>query len=174
MNYNYFVDYKIVTTEQEVNTEYNHTFVPFTQEQNEFYAEHPDATYWEVVKCQMDPEPEPPTPPSLDEVKKEAISFLSEKSLATLGRYVKEYQLANAQSSLYMLDKYPEYSPIYTREKAVEVITTYDRVGLDLRTIYKNAETDINGCETVEEVATFRAYYENQYDNYVYNPNIEE
>lgn len=168
MKYNYFIEHRILTTDYEIDLVMNPAYIPFTAEQNAFYAEHPDASYWEVVRCQMDPEPEPPTPPTLDEVKVEAIKYLSEKSLATLGRYVKEYQLANAQSSLYMLDKYPEYSPIYTREKAIEVITTYDRVGLDLRTIYKSAETAINSCETIEAVETTKVYYEEEYDRYEY------
>lgn len=168
MNYNYFVNYRIVTSDHEIDLNINPAYIPFTDEQNIFYAEHPDANYWEVVRCEMNPEPVPPIPPTLEEVKTEAIKYLSNKSLATLGKYVKDYQLANAQSSLYMLDNYPEYNPIYTREKAIEVITTYDRVGLKLRTIYKNAETNINGCETVEEVESFKTYYEEEYDRYEY------
>lgn len=168
MNYNYFIDYKILTTDYEINLDINKAYVPFTEEQNAFYAEHPNASYHEVKNCQMDPTPVPPTPPTLEEVKKEAIDSLSEKSLSILGNYVKEYQLANAQSSLYMLEKFPEYNPIYSEEKAIEVITTYDRVGLDLRTIFKTAESSINECETIESVESLKAYYEQQYDNYEY------
>lgn len=165
MNYNYFVDYRIVTSDHEIDLNINPAYIPFTAEQNEFYIEHPNASYWEIRNCRMNPEPVPPT---LEEVKHNCIKILSEKSLEILGRYVKEYQLANAQSSLYILEKYPQYNPIYTEDKAIEVITTYDRVGLDLRTIFKYAEKEINDCETSEEVENIKNYYMQQYDNYEY------
>ena len=171
MDYNYFVNMRIVTTDHEIDLNLNPSYTLFTPEQDAFYAEHPEASYWEIKNCRIIPEPIPPT---LDDIKRDAINFLSEKSLSVLGKYVKEYQLANAQSSLYMLDKYPGHSTIYTEEKAMEIILTYDNVGLDLRTIFKEAETNINGCQDTESVENFKNYYTQQYENYVYNTDIEK
>lgn len=172
MTYNYFYDYRILTVDYEINIELNPRCVPFTEQQNKFYAEHPDASYWEVVNCKMNPQPEPPVPPTLDEIKIDSKNFLSNLSLSILGRYVKEYQLANAQSSLAIITINPESTPIYDENHAKEVINTYDEVGRDLRTIYKTSESAIDECQTIDQVIETRDYYKQLYENYVYVPKI--
>lgn len=167
MDYNYFVEHRIVTSGQPINLELNPAYIPFTDEQNTFYAEHPDANYWEVKNCEMNPEPVPPT---LDDIKESAKEYLSQLSLDTMGRYVREYQFENAQSSLYMLSVDPQAETIYDEAKAMEVMGTYTIIGRELRGKYKEAEANINTCETAESVATLRQYYEDYYINYEYTP----
>lgn len=166
MTYYYFVGYKIMGFEWEVNTALNPAYTPLTAEQTAFYLEHPNASVYEVKRCALDPEPEPPT---LEEVQAEAKKNLSQISLDTLDRFVKVYQLANAQASLYMLEKDPSAETIYDEVRAREIMDTYTNVGKELREMYKNAESDINAAKTVEEVATFEGYYEYQYHTYEYN-----
>ena len=171
MDYNYFVAFRIVTSENPIDLNINPAYTPFTQEQNEFYAEHPNATYWEVKNCEMAPEPVLPT---LDDVKLTAKEFLSQLSLDTMRKYVKEYQMENAQSSLYLLNINSQAETIYDETKANEIMETYTNVGRELRGIYKTAESAVNNCETIDDVNSAQVYYENIYNNYNYNIANEE
>lgn len=173
MNHYYFVNYTIKVFEWEVNTDLNPAYVELTDEQRDFYLDHPNASYWEVEKCELDPQPEPIIP-TLEEEQEGAKKYLSDLSLTVLGKYVKEYQLANAQSSLYELSQDPSAVTIYDESHSKEIISTYNKIGRELRNIYKSAESDINSCTEIAEVAVFRAYYEDIYNNYEYVPNNNE
>lgn len=166
MNYNYFIEHRIVTSDHEIDLNINPAYVPFTSEQNIFYTEHPNASYWEVRNCEMNPEPVPPT---LEDIKTDAKSYLSNLSLETMRKFVKEYQMENAQSSLYIIGLDPQSETIYDESKASEIMTTYTYIGRDLRNAYKEAENAINNCENVESINTVKNYYESFYNNYEVN-----
>ena len=173
MKYNYFIldKARILTTDYLIDTELNSAYLLFTKKQDEFYAEHPYASYSEIVNCKIN---DGPDPMSLDEVKDYAKKHLSKLSLTTLSKYVFEYQLANAQTSLFELSIDPEASTIYDEVHAKEVIKKYNSIGNDLRNIYKVAEDCINNCENNDDVNYFKNYYTNVYYNYEYNDNEEE
>lgn len=64
--YNYFFIFngrpiEIRTVPQPINTEIMRSFVELTQEQNDFYAQYPDASVYEVEQCKLSPRPPQPS-----------------------------------------------------------------------------------------------------------------
>lgn len=162
MNY-YFANNKIYAFEWELDLMANPAYTPLTKAQAQFYESNPDASIYEVKNCKLNEqyiEPEP----TLEELKAAAIKQLSELSLATLDKFVKAYQVANAQSSLFAISKGD--LPIYAKAQAEKVLSDYNTHGLNLRSLYLDAELRIKEAETEYAVNLLLNTYIDKFNDY--------
>lgn len=133
----------------------NPQFVVFTQEQEDFYLQNPTATIWEVQNCKTyaDLQSENVQPFDLATYKNEKIAAISKLSLQTLGRFISDYQLANAQCG------------VYDEAKSQQVIETYKVVGTQCRQLYYDFAEQVALCENKNEIDTLVEQYTKLYNN---------
>ena len=84
-------DYKI-------NTTLNPCWKELTEEQTEFYLEHPTASIKEIRECQLQPPYIPPVP-TIKEIREEAIGEIDKKSRNTIGAVVDVLGFCDAVAS---------------------------------------------------------------------------
>lgn len=152
----------------EIDCVINSAYTAFTAEQTAFVEKHPTASVSEVRNCRLYVAPEPVVP-TLEELKAKAKTELSAYSALTMGRFVSDLQLANAQSSLYLLGIDSSSVTVYTSEKAVATIAKYNTIGKQCRDKYYEAVQAIDGCETADDVSSVVTSAKELYDNITYN-----
>lgn len=132
-----------------VNTSINPSFEELTEEQAEFYMEHPEASISEITKCRLNPTPEPYVQ-TLAELKEEKLHDLCVMSLETVGLFCSSYQFANAQSSLYAIEN--GLTPFYDEATSRHYIEEYLRVGILCRNMYYETKALIEGAASKFDV----------------------
>lgn len=152
----------------EIDCVINRAYTALTEEQTAFIEANPTASVSEVRNCRLYVAPTP-TVPTLEEVKAQAKTDLSAYSALTIGRFVSDLQLANAQSSLYLLGVDSASETVYTAEKATSTIAKYNTVGKQCRDKYYEAVQAIDGCETADDVSSVVTSAKAFYDNITYN-----
>lgn len=75
--------YQIKVSLIQINTNINRMYVEMTNEQKEFYLEHPTATVTEVWNCELTPPYVPPTP-DVQEYANEKVKELKEACYASI------------------------------------------------------------------------------------------
>lgn len=150
---------KIECVAFEVNTEINGNYTELTAEQAAFYKANPTASVAEVQACELIAAET--TAIDLGTYKAAKVKALSEKSLATLGEHVSEYQLVNARLSLEAEGE----SKIYSDEVSRSYIETYLHVGGVCRSMYYAAKGAIEAAESVADVDGIYEEYYGRYDN---------
>jgi hypothetical protein len=133
---------------------------PLTAEQVERWEENPRAHWSQIMNEPTHYEPPAVTEPTLDELKAEAVKKLSDLSLDVLGSWVSEYQLMNAILSL----KAEPADKIYDDEKANTTVADYLRVGKQCRSLFYEAKSAIEACETNEQVKGVKDEYTDYYE----------
>lgn len=169
--YYYFVDNIILEIEDEINVTLNPAYTPLTEEQKQFYLEHPKAAIFEVKNCQL-VQNITANEITLSEVKKDTKNEISEISLNALKKVVKDYQLSNAQISLSVLSDDPEADTIYDHEKATEVIENYNAYGTQFRNLYYAASEEIDIADNIADVLKIKDRYCNSYLNILIDDGI--
>lgn len=168
MYYYYFTKNQIKVVPFEIDCVINRAYTALTEEQTAFIEDNPTASVSEVRNCRLYVAPTP-TAPTLDGVKAQAKTDLSAYSAQTMGRFVSDLQLANAQSSLYLLGVDSASETVYTAEKATSTIAKYNTVGKQCRDKYYEAVQAIDGFDTVDDVAGVVMSAKAFYDNITYN-----
>lgn len=145
-------------------------WVAFTEEQEEYYSEHPEISPYDLKNIDFDSsEDEVETVELPDEVKvmvirEKLIKELSEYSFERLHEIVKDYQVLNA----YCVLKYPERESFYTTEEAETIMRKYNDYGTAYRNIYYSFVENVRKCETVDEVTSMFENYKNEYDKIIF------
>lgn len=148
--YYYIVNNKrIVGFPTQLNLLMNHGFEPLTEEQTEFYLEHPTASIREVRACQLDTPYVPPTPEVSDyaaEKKKE----LKEMCYASVKVTALEYAMANAclagTALTYTGDRY------YSTTEAKNVMKRFMDESKVALTTYDTYAARIDAAQTIEAI----------------------
>ena len=159
----HFFVYIINTKETEIiegtaEDSINAGWTQFTQEQEEYYESHPNATVWEVQNLYEAPKPYTPIV-SLEDFKEQKREALSQYSFDTLHKYVKDYQVFNAECSIRANGE----NTFYTLQQANEILDKYNLYGRICRKIYY---TFINLCDRCNENHIVDNLYGNCIDLY--------
>lgn len=142
--------------------DYDKRFVALTPEQETFLLEHPEATAYEVKNMHMNEDsPEPYM--SLDTIKENALSSLSNYSLNIVNHFCTPYQFANAQASLLAIAN--GGVGIYDKETATNYINLYNQYGKQCRDLYYEAKGYIELCNTENDINEIVIEYERRYNN---------
>lgn len=168
MYYYYFTKNQIKVVPFEIDCVINRAYTALTEEQTAFIEDNPTASVSEVRNCRLYVAPTP-TAPTLDGVKAQAKTDLSAYSAQTMGRFVSDLQLANAQSSLYLLGIDSSTVTVYTADQATATLAKYNTIGKQCRDKYYEAVQDIDGCETADDVSSVVTSAKELYDNITYN-----
>lgn len=138
------------------------SFRELTPEQLAFHNEHPAATVWEVMACELN-EPYVAPQPTLAEVKEDAIRAVDRKSRETIGMHVDTLALADAMTSLIFAQS-NSVPAIYDTTTSNETIESFLTIGKACRDKYHEAVESINACETCEEVGNVLSLTISYYD----------
>lgn len=150
--YYYIVNNKrIVGFSTQLNLLMNLGFEPLTEEQTEFYLEHPRASIREVRACQLDTPYVPPTPEVSDyaaEKKKE----LKEMCYASVKVTALEYAMANAclagTALTYTGERY------YSTTEAKNVMKRFMDESKVALTTYDTCSARIDAAHSIEDIDT--------------------
>lgn len=124
--------YEIKVTAVHINTLINILYQEMTEEQREFYLEHPDATVMEVWNCELIPPYVPPTP-DVQEYAAEKAKELKEVCYLSVTITSLEYAAAEDKVNNVLADSYYSLSEANAvlssfrtqSKKAMQVINTY-------------------------------------------------
>lgn len=152
----------------EIDCVINRAYTALTEEQTAFIEANPTASVSEVRNCRLYVAPTP-TVPTLEEVKATAKTELSAYGAQTMGRFVSDLQLANAQTSLYLLALVSASETVYTSDKATATIAKYNNVGKQCRDKYYECVTAIELCDNVAAVEAIVVAAKLFYDNITYD-----
>ncbi len=164
--YYYFKNNKIKVFRFKVDCTINKAYVALTKEQKEFYKTHKTASVQEVRNCQLYVSA-PVTGPTLEEVKESAKAELRAYSAATMGRYVTDLQLANAQNSLELI-RSGITDTVYSEHKAMETMVKYNTIGKQCRNKYYESVAEIDACADAEAVKNIVVQTKTFYDGISY------
>lgn len=139
--------YDIRVTTSHINTIFNRIFVEMTDEQREFYLEHPTATVMEVWNCEIVPPYVPPTP-DVSEYAAQKVKELKEACYAAVSVTDLEFAMA--------MDKVnnPTASSYYTISQARDVLASFRAQSKKAMTVYDTYKPQIEAASTIEEVDT--------------------
>lgn len=146
MKYYIYNNKEIKIREQAVDTDMFTQYIEMTDSQVAFYLANPNASVDEIKKCQLLPIPPLPT---LEEVKKLAISRLSQLSLDTSNSIIPEYKIRNAMMTIShtSID-----NSIYSQDEASQIISDANNIGTLCRNKYYILKERIEACTTDDEV----------------------
>lgn len=156
----------------------NPSFEALTQEQVDFYGQHPEASLGEVRNCKLN-EPIPIDPAQSLEVHKEDVRRqISDLSLETLHYFITEYQFTNAQASYTGIQSalIEEENTVYSLERASDIIQKYNFIGKQCRDFYYTCKALIEDAEIAATVDTilanavaFHESFKTTHPEWVYN-----
>ena len=139
--------YAIKESIVEINTNIMRNFQAFTQEQLDFYFEHPTATVIEVWNCEITPPPVPPTP-DLQEYIAQKVKELKEACYAFVTITTLEYAAAEDKVNNITADSY------YTLIQANQVLSDFRTQSKKALTVKNTYTPQIEAASTIEEVDT--------------------
>lgn len=167
---NQFNNIVIANLKKEPSEKIAKYYTAVTEEQELFILAHPKATVMEIFNMQMNDTEETVTINNetnidsatlLSDFKNDVTNYISDLSLTTSNKYIKDYKLLNAQASLSVNDG----EGIYTHEEAQKVISEYISIGKTCRDKFYEIKELIENAETIEEVKTIQnnavEYYSN-------------
>lgn len=131
----------------EINTNIMRNFQAFTQEQLDFYFEHPTASVMEVWNCEITPPPVPPTP-DLQEYIAQKVKELTEACYASVTVTTLEYAAAEDKVNNITADSY------YTLIQANQVLADFRSQSKKALTVKNTYTPQIEAASTIEEVDT--------------------
>ena len=166
--YYYFFKNQIKAVPYHINCDINKAYTAFTAEQISFIEANPTATAQEVINLQMYSAIQVQEP-ELNEVKSKALTYLSAYSSKTMGKFVSDLQLANAQTSIYLIGIETECATVYSLEKSTSTINKYNAIGKQCRDKYYELSAIIEQCANVAAVEDVIQSAEKFYDNLTYN-----
>lgn len=134
----------------EVNTHINKWFVELTDEQREFYLEHPTASVREVELCELFPPYVPPVIP-IEELKEQAVQEIDSLSRSTISGFVDTLGFANAvATSLYAKSK--GLTPVYDDNQVLSTASVFLEKGRICRLKYVEYAGCVEGCDSEVEI----------------------
>lgn len=137
-------------------------YTPLTDAQVGFMTNNPAATPLEIMQCALNLPPEPePIVPDLSSYKEIVRDGISDLSLMTSRKKVRDYQFLNAQSSLLVSDG----AGIYSHAQAREYIATYNAIGKQCREYYYSFLESLTSCDTKEQVDALVSMATNYYES---------
>lgn len=139
--------YAIKVTPININTVINKIYVEMTEEQKEFYLEHPDATVMEVWNCELVPPYVPPTP-DVQEYAAEKVKDLKDACYAAVTVTSLEFAMA--------IDKVenPTASCYYNLTEAQRVVTSFRSQSKAAMTVLDTYSPQILEASTIEAIDT--------------------
>lgn len=136
----------------------------FTNEQKQFYIEHPDASISEIKNCRLNSPivvEQEETP--IETIKENAIKDIDSYSRDTLAKFVDNLEFANAlASSVYAKQKNIE--PIYDDSLVTKTASDFLIKGSLCRNLYKDTVSLIEDAETKEEIDNIVNSAKSQYN----------
>lgn len=146
MKYYIYNNKEIKIREQAVDTDLFTQYIEMTDSQVAFYLANPNASVDEIKNCQLLPIPPLPT---LEEVKKLAISRLSQLSLDTSNSIIPEYKIRNAMMTIShtSID-----NSIYSQDEASQIISDANNIGTLCRNKFYELKKRIESATTDDEV----------------------
>lgn len=139
--------YAIKVTPININTVINKIYVEMTEEQNEFYLEHPDASVMEVWNCEIIPPYVPPTP-DVQEYASEKVKNLKDDCYNAVTITSLEFAMA--------IDKVenPTASCYYNLTDATRVVTSFRSQSKTAMTVFDTYSPQISAAATIEAIDT--------------------
>lgn len=146
MKYYIYNNKEIKIREQAVDTDLFTQYIEMTVSQVAFYLANPNASIDEIKNCQLLPTPPLPT---LEDVKKLAISRLSQLSLDTSNSIIPEYRIRNAMMTIShtSID-----NSIYSQDEASQIISDANNIGTLCRNKFYELKKSIESATTDDEV----------------------
>ncbi len=114
-------------------------FVPLSADQIDFYTNHPEASYAEILNMEL----RNTSAPDISEIKLQAIERLSMMSQARMSEIIPDYKVFNVISGVY---------DSQTTPTATEVLSEYKRIGEMLRNDFYRLKGLIQAANTIEEI----------------------
>lgn len=143
--------YAIKESLVEINTNIMRNFQAFTQEQLDFYFEHPTASVQEVWNCEITPPPVPPTP-DLQEYAVRKIKELKDTCYGTITIDKLQCEMANcvlAGTALaYTGTRY------YTTNEAKAIMKTFMDESAHAMDVYDTYKPQIEAASTIPDIDT--------------------
>lgn len=135
----------------EINTTIMRNFQAFTQEQLDFYFEHPTASVMEVWNCELIPPYVPPTP-DVSEYAAMKVKELKDACYASVTVDDLKYAMANSilagTALTYTGTRY------YTTNEAKAIMKTFMDESAHAMDVYDTYKPQIEAASTIEEVDT--------------------
>lgn len=143
--------YDIKVSVIHINTTINRLYQEMTNEQKEFYLEHPTATVMEVWNCELTPPYVPPTP-DIQEYASMRVKELKDACYAAITVDELQYAMANAvlagTSIAYAGKKH------YSTSKAIAVMKQFMDESDKAATVYETYKPRIESASTIEAIDT--------------------
>lgn len=130
-----------------INTTIMRNFVEMTQEQQEFYLEHPTATVMEVWNCELTPPYVPPTP-DVSEYAAQKVKELKDACYASLTITSLEYATAEDKVNNVLADSF------YSLTEANRVLADFRTQSKKALTIISTYAPQIEAASTIEAIDT--------------------
>lgn len=131
----------------EINTNIMRNFQAFTQEQLDFYFEHPTASVMEVWNCELTPPYVPPTP-DVSEYAAMKVKELKDACYASVTVTSLEYAAAEDKVNNITADSY------YSLIQANQVLSDFRTQSKKALTVYNTYKSQIEAASTIEAIDT--------------------
>lgn len=129
----------------EINTNIMRNFQVFTQEQLDFYFEHPTASVMEVWNCELTPPYVPPTP-DVSEYAAMKVKELKDACYASVTVTSLEYATAEDKVNNITADSY------YSLIQANQVLSDFRTQSKKALTVYNTYKPQIEAASTIEVI----------------------
>ena len=130
-----------------INTIIMRNFVEMTQEQQEFYLEHPTATVMEVWNCEITP-PYVPTTPDVQDYAAQKVKELKDACYASVSVSDLEFSMAIDKTENITADSY------YSLVDARQVVSDFRAQSKKAMTVYDTYKPQIEAASTIEAIDT--------------------
>jgi len=137
--------YEIKVTAVHINTVINLIYREMTNEQKEFYLEHPTASVMEVWNCQLIPPYVPPTP-DVQEYASMRVKELKDACYASVKITDLEYAMAEDKVNNVLADSY------YSLAEANAILALFRTQSKKAVTVYDTYKTRIEAAVSVESI----------------------
>lgn len=161
MYYYIFLNKRVLVRTIEVDTTKFPQFVLMTEEQINFYNEHPHASIEEIKQCELIQIERIP----LDKYKTDSINAISIYSLNVSSTIIPDYKIQNAIACLNSNCQ----NHIYQNEECQNIFNRYDSIGKICRDMFYNFKECIEECTTHEEVDMITTIAYNEYTTLIEN-----
>lgn len=162
MYYYIFCNKKIKTSNTVVNTTVFPQYVEMIPAQVEFYLANPNASIEEIKQCQIIP----PYVIPLEELKSVSIEHISEYSLSIAREILPEYKVQNAIVCTGLND---HTNSIYPHDECLAILEKYNRIGKTCREMFYTFKSNLENCNTNEEVDLLVETTRNEYNTLLEN-----
>lgn len=137
--------YEIKVTAVHINTVINLIYREMTQEQKEFYLEHPTASVMEVWNCELIPPYVPPTP-DVTEYANEKVKELEDACYASVKINELEYAMAEDKVNNVLADSY------YSLTEANAILTSFRTQSKKAMQTFATYSVQMTEASTIEAI----------------------